>query len=510
MREADSVIARRLKSSWGRLVREKGVEESRLHRMIGYTESSNPDWEAILQFVREHPDEVMKRDRRGRTGLSSACAKNPPSKVVEEMMKCCKFGIEASRDKTGFTALSIAIMASASMDVIQELCKSLELTKTADHQNNTPLHLACNNFYANNLEELVSVLLEVCPQSANLINFEGLTPLQIALESNGSHSIIEMLVKAAPESVLGNANGTTPLTRAILCNWDFSICSLLVGANPKVLRLRDEEGRLPLHLALDQRNFFNPDIISLLIYSKEAVLEEDKSGRNSLHRVLDNYEVNPLKVSMLLEATPESGQKTTKDGQLPIQIAYKNYLRAKEQASLQPQSLLAQGRLAKCWNVIEMFLEKSTCTCNLHHAIETLAPIEVIEIILLKSPEEAAISNHDFEFPIMLAAKLNHCHKDRLLNLILDADSTTSSCLDKEQRSVLSIAAECTDIKACTIYRLICAHPSALRQLDPIRNLQPLLIAASNESDEVDVVYEILLAAPDLIHDVGNGGSKYS
>ena len=173
---------------------------SELHRLINKVDANRDDqkcfcWDAVLARCQSHSREVVSLDRRGRTCLLSACAKNPPILVVETMLKQCRVGADALRDKSGFTAMTIAIQNHASLKVVTLLAQRSSLLTTADHQGNTPLHLACQNVYQRSAIELVTILLNACPRLAGRENSAGKTPLHVAIESKVSLDIVGMLVK---------------------------------------------------------------------------------------------------------------------------------------------------------------------------------------------------------------------------------------------------------------------------------------------------------------------------
>lgn len=172
---------------------------SELHRLINQVDDTIDAksfcWDAVLARCQSHPREVITQDGRGRTCLLSACAKNPPVVVVETMLEQCRVGADALRDKTGFTAMTIAIRNHASLKVVTLLARRSNLLTTTDHQGNTPLHLACQNRYTRSAIELVTMLLNACPCLAKRENSAGKTPLHVAIESKAPLDIVCMLVK---------------------------------------------------------------------------------------------------------------------------------------------------------------------------------------------------------------------------------------------------------------------------------------------------------------------------
>lgn len=193
MRDLDEVIAKRLNSSWGRHVQASSPSHrGKLRRML---ETETPYWTDVLQYCRDHPAEIVQLDSRSRTCLSTACAKNPPVDVVKAMMEVCKFGVEATCDKTGLTALTIAIKTHASLGVVRELTKSARMVETRDHRANTPLHLVFLNRYQHGVTRVCEMLLCANPNLASMNNYDGKTPLHIAIETRACTDAIRTLLE---------------------------------------------------------------------------------------------------------------------------------------------------------------------------------------------------------------------------------------------------------------------------------------------------------------------------
>lgn len=203
--DVDKLITQRVRSSWGRqlsdLVEKDQVSGSlsELHRLINALDANDDailsSWKTIITRCQSHPSEVVSLDRRGRTCLLSACAKNPPLDVVETMLSQSRHGADALRDKTGYTAMATAILNHASLEVVRMLSKRPSLMITTDHHGNTSLHLACQNRYRHGAVELVALLLEACSSLAGRENSAGKTPLHVAIECRAPLDIVRMLVK---------------------------------------------------------------------------------------------------------------------------------------------------------------------------------------------------------------------------------------------------------------------------------------------------------------------------
>jgi hypothetical protein len=345
------------------------------------------------------------------------------------------------------------------------------------------------------------------------------TALHIALESKAAFSTVEMLVRASPDAIAIKASdtGRTALATALHNQADYSTISLLVDACPEVVHLRDGRNRSPLQCALAEK-YSDPDVLALLIASKNVVVGQDSRGMNALHIALSRYAVSAEVVHMLLEAAPEAAQvpSTREGGDNPLTIAYNYFRQASQELWYRPHSISARRATVSWWNVVEMVLNAAVpaATCKLQAALETDAPIEVIQAILKENPEHMKVRNECGNLPIAVAMKIdtcnNHCNKDELINLMLDHDDgATASQLDCENRNLLSIAASTTTVRGCqlqpaTFRRLIRSNPTALTVIDPKMKMYPVMIAACNEHimKDTSLIYELLSAAPDLLQEV--------
>mmetsp|Transcript_20426 Transcript_20426/g.31524 ORF Transcript_20426/g.31524 Transcript_20426/m.31524 type:complete len:558 (-) Transcript_20426:122-1795(-) len=531
----DDLVTMRLKSGWGRPTgpaEPPGVMPE-LHERIAAVkiDDDGPNkWEAVLARCKSHPKEVIRCDRRGRTCLSAACAKDPSVELVEVLLKECHFGTDALRDKHGRTALGTAINSHASLKVIEKLASRGRSVMVSDHGGNAPLHLACMNDYRHGVEDLVRILLEVDPTVAKLENTKGKIPLHLALEAKAPAEVIELLAKVCPETVANDTCGYTPLMMAIQYSASIEVFRCLVQANPSVTLKRDECGRLPLRRALEFR-CDKAGIIDLLCTSKESVMETDKIGRNALHLALEWITVNPLIIKTLLKQAPQASHVHSPCTGTPLNMAYQRYARSIRNVEYHgPSASRASVRdMEDWWDVACSILRASTSHRDddkraftkmgewsiLHAALATESPIQVFRTIMKYHVGEVNLPNQDGQYPLMLAATMQKDNKTKeaILNLLLKEDCTRAcEQPDKNGRYTLSVVAESNGISTDVLYRIIYGHPDALRIVDPIHKMYPFLVAAlprkesENKADaaaagvmQTSCIYDLLVAGPDVL-----------
>lgn len=277
--------------------------------------------------------------------------------------------------------------------------------------------------------------------------------------------------------------------------------------------IRDDLKRLPLRCALENK-CRDSKLVELLCTSQDAVLDCDIHGRSSLHLALERN-VNPYIVETLLEYAPQAACAFEASA---VQTCFTRYIQALRQRGTTTR------HVDKCWKVLSMVLRaydyKSLDNeySMLHAALATNAPIEVIQRVLHENPQDVTRPNVNGRYPLAVACELKTSvqEKDGIIHLILNAnDSSVATMVDNEQ-SILSLLARHGGVSSSVIYRIICANPLALRQLDPQHNLYPFMIGALRKDggvqDEDDdgggadddivqfgAIYELLSAAPELV-----------
>jgi hypothetical protein len=190
---------------------EDGLE---LHRRIARTRNDDwppcQSWTPVLDRIRESPHEVHSLDRRGRTSLMACMAKASfvPQTVLQALVEATKFGMETARDKTGLTALMIALQVQAPIESIRVLLRknSRGQVITCDHQGNLPLHMALQRSRRERLLsddrewrcEVVELLLSSAssvPSRDHLATMDGQYACQVATENNVGKTPVHVAIE---------------------------------------------------------------------------------------------------------------------------------------------------------------------------------------------------------------------------------------------------------------------------------------------------------------------------
>ena len=518
-RDIDALIAKRLNSSWGRLSNKGKESTGVLHRWISNLSESiagrennsitheehDQQWNIIMKQSIDYPEEVAELDRRGRSCLSAACAFDPPACVIESMMEACRFGIESNPDKTGHTALHIAIRNNASIGVIQALLRSPRILDVSDHRGNTALHLACTCKYQIDPIQLLREILQTAPHIVNRDNAQGKTALHVALEHKADLEMLTLLVAAAPESVLKKACGSTPLIVALQYNAPLPVYQLLVQTNPLTTQIKDDYGRYPLRCALEHR-CTNSHVVGLLCSSPETVLEVDSIGRTPLHMMLDRSHLYPDICDILLDVAPQAARFQTKYSELPIEICYRRYSNAMTAFEYRPTATASHRDVLAWWYVLIRVLRASFQEESLlQAALATKASLKVMAKIIQENEGQIHIPDQFGRSPLSVACQYQgHSQKSVIVEWLLQARGSVATVCD------LSWAAATGGLECHVLYQLVCACPEGLTSTIH-SGLYPCLLAACGSNiqgedqlphtsaEQLSVIFTLILAAPDLI-----------
>ena len=142
-----------------------------------------------------------------------------------------------------------------------------------DVNGNTALHLLIERNLVNDIREVV----ETCPESLDLKDSRGNTPLLLAA-FNGQCEIMSILLENGADIDATNSKGYTALAVAARKRNARAVSTLLeFAANPDV---PDNEGRTPLFVACQDKQL---DIVRLLVENGATIDYADKSAHTPLY-----------------------------------------------------------------------------------------------------------------------------------------------------------------------------------------------------------------------------------
>eukprot|EP00984_Skeletonema_dohrnii_P030557 scaffold22129_cov72-Skeletonema_dohrnii-CCMP3373.AAC.1 len=269
---------------------------------------------AVLKMLLENYPRMVRDFRRNGMSLLHDAASNHLPRAVE----VCRLLIQA------FRGLGLVLELDESMDDV-----NVQLQ---------PLHIAC---VRGNLP-VVECILEVRPDAIRGESSDGRFPIHFAINAlrktpQAAVEVVKFLLSFDPSVASEEVNGITtgyPLIYACLetnasnLNAGLEVIKLLYNAYPEAI----VNAEATLRRLIDNSEFVD-DVKYFLVdqfrYAAQAsnlqlVRTQDENGRLPLHRALE--EVAPLgTIKLFVQADPSTLQIPDSDGSLPLHIAASKY-----------------------------------------------------------------------------------------------------------------------------------------------------------------------------------------
>jgi ankyrin repeat protein len=187
-----------------------------------YYAISHSKWEEALDAVHHNPHEAMTWVVRYHPGkkkkdptksvmwrflpLHSACARDPPSQVIEALLKAYPEGVQCP-DNQGMVPLHYACSNQASRDVVRRLLVAYSpAAQIPDPRGMLPLHyLAC---WGPSTIRVLDMLVVAYRDALHRQDQEGKTPLDLAMDGDNEEVIAALKRwRSVEEQDNGNGNG---------------------------------------------------------------------------------------------------------------------------------------------------------------------------------------------------------------------------------------------------------------------------------------------------------------
>eukprot|EP00977_Amphora_coffeiformis_P018505 scaffold6555_cov182-Amphora_coffeaeformis.AAC.5 len=265
------------------------------------------DWKMMDWLVETaHADPNLCLEAEGHIGTIPiiAAARENQIKTVKLLIDLGNADVNVC-DGDGDTALITAAMPQyfdptpeAQLETVKMLIQAGGNVNAQNKKGTTPLHRACETMYSHGPRlDLVKYLVEEAGADVSIKDREGRTPFMVALLCFRQFEIARFLHDQKPEltrSLDMNVENGRILFEAVSHRDIETVAFLLENSNADV-NVRDEEGRLPIHVARDV------EILRLLLRSGAKVndtdRQEDKPGRSLLHYAcshLDNHYIHMI------------------------------------------------------------------------------------------------------------------------------------------------------------------------------------------------------------------------
>ena len=526
-------------------------DPGRLHRLIDAVRKpqipyrdEEEKWNDVRLYALKYPKNVMHMDDHGRSALMASIASRAPLEVVKTLLDHTHVGMECARDKTGLTALFLAIENDLSLPSIEYLLSrnGIEQLMTRDSQESLPLHSILSRFHRSELldedpdrrEYLMDLFLLLGPAEQQCLyeNNLGLTPLHVALESKMPFSIVKKLVQACPQAVSRQGCGYTPLVAAIREDASLLTIEYLISIDSRIAEIRDIEGKYPLRRCIDRRNH-DRNVLEMLCTCPQAVTTRDIFGRNLLQLLLEQWTtstglVDPDVVRLFLQIAPEVARDSRFGNMVvgvdacmsPLRLCYEPYKDAVGALDhAQPRRREDAEKLSQAWWEIMheiMYAMQNQFESPLRAAISCDAPKEIVERLLREHKEYAHVKDASGSLPLHWIFRRHNPNDSRneYILMILRTAPEIAGIPDSDGRFAMHLLIERGGFPREVFRELVKAYPQALTTRDTRYGLPPFAVAAtvqcrsSGRDEKIDetknlaqleAIYSLLKDAPQVL-----------
>lgn len=316
----------------------------------------------VIRFLmRKRPQAVEEVDAWGKTPLACACASSAhyddPDQLAAVLDMLVDFIRIKQPDRAGMLPLHIACMNSARLADIEMLLDEYpEAIRTPDKQGRLPLHAACANPRVE--LEVLQFLVEAYPDALKTFDKMGAVPLHLSIQRKLPIDCVYYLIDQAEGAVRTREASTHmyPLHLACKAGADYELLDTLMDIYPKAIdaidnngntlfhvactsrkldleladrlleqchyetvQIANEDGALPLHLAVSNRASW-PVLQLLIDHYPEALDIKDDKGNVPLHRAF----MTTTKMHVLVrlaQAHPRAHHRINKRGKIPLDLA---------------------------------------------------------------------------------------------------------------------------------------------------------------------------------------------
>lgn len=223
-----------------------------------------PNWDIIQKHIEYHPEEIFVTDKYKKTPLHYLFlqrSKLPPLFLVKNVVTRYPEAT-TKQDNLQQTPFLLACWSNASIEILALLLEeNLEAAWVPDIQMRYPVEILAGNWLCDHNRDKIELLLQAFPKCRSFKSSSSLYPsvnnssplLHIACASPTPLEIIEDLIEIYPDMITKEDEfGNLPLFYAVCnSNIDFEILELLLLHNRNALQIRNKQGALALHLAIE-------------------------------------------------------------------------------------------------------------------------------------------------------------------------------------------------------------------------------------------------------------------
>jgi ankyrin repeat protein len=279
----------------GNMQLHRAIEDFSMDCMMGDMQSLE---NTIIAMIHQSPNVVRVLNNRGFAPLHLACRHGVTLPIIHALVQAWPESIRIPTINKQ-SRLPLHILCRNYSGPLERLVKILEYFLSLDPSavriptlhGDLPLHLYCRNSFCT--LPVVQKLLKAFPEAAEIVNRHKQLPIHIACEhqyvgrlqqkhkkrrqSNESHDtceskfmdtscqVIRYLASTYPQSLaVVDDSGELALHKAVRAYQSVSTLEILLLFYPEAMEAQDNQGRTPLHIAL-QRRIPNVDSIDFLV-----------------------------------------------------------------------------------------------------------------------------------------------------------------------------------------------------------------------------------------------------
>ena len=410
--------------------------------------------EVVARVVKVFPDSVIELDHSGRLPLVLAIEHGAPLPVLKllsdltpdlltvnvkvpilyQREKSIKNGLIDQEEQITLLALALlqpllSIVCDDDFKISSErvqLIVSLNPTAIALLSSvtyNIPMHIAAyNHVHLAQPLEVLRTFHTVLPSGAQSANTSSHLPLHEALIGGRKRTIfdvIDYLIKIYPESIYcKDDEGNLPLHLAIFHECSLPVITLLLHAFPGAAKEKNVFNRFPIHIAL-KTDSCSSDLIKILLQEyPDAALIPDCDENLPLHLAMSNSsflhsERSVEMVEWLMQCNNGAVQEKNGKGYLPIHFLCEHPCPADNSCTTySPEKIIT---------ISQLLISTYPASCevrNVNHAnpfhllLQSQCFVDLmgkmVKMILNECPKSATISDANGKLPLHLACQ-NYC-----------------------------------------------------------------------------------------------------
>lgn len=170
------------------------------------------DWEKAQATIKRNPNFVKEhctvpgfydgRFTSCMTPLHLACALEAPPSIIQALVAASPAATEEPEKTYGRIPLHVGICFGIPTESLTCLIKAYPKgCKVQDDHGRLPLHYACRSTSTRD-EKNALLLLKAYPDSVKVADTNGFLPIHVATRSGNSRTLIRMLIRSAPETIV--------------------------------------------------------------------------------------------------------------------------------------------------------------------------------------------------------------------------------------------------------------------------------------------------------------------